>query len=150
FVSQRKPQRPLRQKEGKRSVVCWRRPLSWCSMIWAPGRGSGLTKRQLSGQRESWHCRLPKKPGPGSSCRCPRASARAPRRSYFDHLVRASEQRRGDFKTESLRGRNVYDEIKLGRLLDRDIGRFRHAQDLVDKVGGAPEQVREVLGHRTR
>src|SRR5262249_3230062 len=31
FVSQRKPQHPLRQKEGKRSVVCWRRPPSCCS-----------------------------------------------------------------------------------------------------------------------
>jgi hypothetical protein len=29
FVPQRKPQRALRQKEGKRSIVCWRRPLSW-------------------------------------------------------------------------------------------------------------------------
>src|SRR5262249_22171209 len=39
FVSQRKPQRPLRQKEGKRSVVCWRRPLSWCSMMPLSNRG---------------------------------------------------------------------------------------------------------------
>jgi len=37
FVSQRKPQRPLRQNEGKRSVLCWRRRLSWCSMIGLQG-----------------------------------------------------------------------------------------------------------------
>src|SRR5262249_43194339 len=52
LVSQRKPQRRLRQKEGKRSVVCWRRPLSWCSMIWASGRGSGLTKRRRCPARD--------------------------------------------------------------------------------------------------
>jgi hypothetical protein len=43
------------------------------------------------------------------------------------------------------------DQIELGWLLDRDIARFRPAQNLADKVSSTPEQVREVwsVGHQT-
>jgi hypothetical protein len=43
----------------------------------------------------------------------------------LDHLVRDGEQRRRNFNAESLRGRQVDDEIELGRLLDADSS-FNH------------------------
>ena len=57
----------------------------------------------------------------------------------------------GTVEAERLGGRQIDDEIELGRLLDREVGRLRPAQNLVDIVGGAPEQVREVrsIGHQT-
>ena len=51
----------------------------------------------------------------------------------FDHLVGAREQRRGNFKTESLRSSNVYDEVELGRLLDPKMGGLRPPQNLSTK-----------------
>jgi hypothetical protein len=37
----------------------------------------------------------------------------------FDHLIGAGEQRRRNGEPERLSGRQVNDEVKLGRLLDR-------------------------------
>jgi hypothetical protein len=55
-------------------------------------------------------------------------------RRSFDHLVGAGEQRRGNFKTESLRGRNVNDEIELGRLLDRPYWRQAKLRRWLDRL----------------
>ena len=78
----------------------------------------------------------------------PPSSVMNSRRSSFDHLVGAGEQRRRDVQAERLRGRKVDDEVELGRLLDRDVGGLCPAQNLVDIVGGASEQVREVWSIR--
>src|SRR5580658_7710163 len=42
-------------------------------------------------------------------------------------------------------------EVKLGRLLDWDVGRLRPVQNLVDQFGGAAKQVRVVwsIGNQT-
>src|SRR5215813_10783180 len=68
----------------------------------------------------------------------------------LDHLVGERDQLVWNLEAECLRGRAVDDEIEFGRLLDRNIARLRPAQNLVDEVGRAPEQVREVwpIGHQ--
>jgi hypothetical protein len=50
----------------------------------------------------------------------------------FYHLVGAGEQRGRHGEAEHLGGRQINDEIELGRLLDRKIGWLRPTQNLVD------------------
>src|SRR5262249_9245544 len=66
------------------------------------------------------------------------------RLSLFDHLVGAGEQRGVHVDAERLGGREINNEIELGRLLDREVGWLRPPQNLVDKVASTPEQVWEV------
>src|SRR5262249_22039981 len=77
-------------------------------------------------------------------------SNRSKTRALFDHFVGAQQESFRYFKTERLGSRQIDGKIELGRLLDRDVGRLRPAQNLVDIVGGAPVQVREVcsIGHQ--
>src|SRR4051794_39203011 len=49
----------------------------------------------------------------------------------FDHLVGAGEQRRWHREPERLSGREIYDQLELGRLLDREVGGLRATQNLV-------------------
>jgi hypothetical protein len=51
---------------------------------------------------------------------------------------------------ERLGGDQVHGEIESDRLLDRDFGGLRPAQNLVDELGRAPVEVREVrsIGHQ--
>src|SRR5215510_9355340 len=73
----------------------------------------------------------------------------SPSRRSFDHLVGAQQERFRDRQAQSLGGGKVDDEIEFSRLLDREIAWLRPAQNLVDEVSGAPEQVHEVgaIGH---
>src|SRR5262245_38959691 len=66
----------------------------------------------------------------------------------FDHLVGAREHRGRDFKAERLGRDQVHDEIELDQLLDRDVGRLRPAQNLVDKIGGTAKTIREIWSIR--
>src|SRR5215475_10526825 len=60
----------------------------------------------------------------------------------FDDFVCLSEQRRRKLEAERLGGREIYDEIKLSRLLDWDVARLGTVQNLVDIVCGAAVHVR--------
>jgi hypothetical protein len=64
--------------------------------------------------------------------------------ALFDYLIGAGDNVRRHGDVECPCRDKTDDEIEPGRLLDRDVGRFRPAQNLVDIVAGAPEQVRVV------
>src|SRR5262249_3065532 len=57
----------------------------------------------------------------------------------------------GDCQSQRLGGGEVNNEIKHCRLLDRDVGGLRPSQNVVDQLGGTPEQVRDVwsVEHQT-
>src|SRR6516164_2885770 len=69
----------------------------------------------------------------------------------LNDLVGGGQQRFRDGEAEGLGGFEVDDQFELGRLFDRDIGRLRPPQNLVDKDSGAPVPVPEVwsIGHQT-
>src|SRR5437899_12117128 len=69
----------------------------------------------------------------------------------LDHLVGPQQERLRNRQAERLCGGQIDDESELGRLLDRQVPRPRPAQNLVDKIGGTPEQIWEVwsIGHQT-
>src|SRR5262245_13008052 len=85
----------------------------------------------------------------GNSRKRPLASHPGSRALLLDHLVDAQQERLGDGQAECLGGREVDDEIELGGLLDREVARLCPAQNLVDIVASAAEQVRIVcsVGH---
>src|SRR5262245_6426795 len=78
-------------------------------------------------------------------------SGDAARGASFDHLVGAGDELRWDCDAECPGGCEIDGEIELGRLLDWQVGRLSPAQNLVDVVGGASVQVREVwsIGHES-
>ena len=85
--------------------------------------------------------------------RCCRAAKERDELAPLHSITSSARARsvRGIVETERLGGGQIDDEIEFGRLLDREVARLRPAQNLVDIVGGAPEQVREVwsIGHQT-
>jgi hypothetical protein len=69
----------------------------------------------------------------------------------FPNSSRSYDTTRRAVRADRLGGDQVDDEIEFGRLLDRDVGRFRSAQNLVDEIAGAPVEAWEVrsIGYET-
>ena len=64
--------------------------------------------------------------------------------TLFDHLIGEREKPVGYREAERHRGREIYGEIKFGRLLDWNFARRRAAQYPIDIFRGTPIQVRKV------
>jgi hypothetical protein len=60
---------------------------------------------------------------------------RSKKAPLFDHLVGAQDEPGRKFKTEHLRASEVDYQLEVGRLLDRQIGRFSSAQQLDELPG---------------
>src|SRR5258707_10890176 len=56
--------------------------------------------------------------------------------ALFDHLVGALQQRRRHFDAKRLCGLQIDHQLEPGRLFDRQVGRVRTLQYLVDESGG--------------
>src|SRR5215813_2599688 len=69
----------------------------------------------------------------------------------FDHLVGAQEERLGNLQSEHPGSGQIDNEVEFGWLFDWEVGRLCAAQNLVDILGRAPEQVGYVcsIGHQT-
>jgi hypothetical protein len=69
----------------------------------------------------------------------------------FNHFVGAQQELFWNGQTDRFRRRVVDDKVELDRLLDRDVGRLRTAQNLVDVICGSSEQVRKIgsVGEQT-
>ena len=76
--------------------------------------------------------------------RCSKDAPQKTRRNLLNHLVGGGEQCRRNREAECLRRVQIYDEIELCRLLDRNVGRLRPAQNLIDVISGAPKKIRVV------
>jgi hypothetical protein len=61
--------------------------------------------------------------------------------SLFDHLVGAQEEISTDRKSECSRCFEIDDKLEFGGLLNRQVGRLRALQNLLDVSGGSPEQI---------
>jgi hypothetical protein len=62
-------------------------------------------------------------------------------RALPDHLVGAGEDQSRDRQAEHFCRSAVEDQIELGRLFNRQVGRFRTLQDLVYVGSGTPVQI---------
>src|SRR5690349_11269429 len=80
-----------------------------------------------------------------------RTNDRSKKTPLFNQFVGAQQERLRDRETQRLRHSDVHHQLELGWLLDRDIGGLSAAQNLVDEIGGASEQVGIIrsIGHQT-
>src|SRR5262249_49798024 len=78
-------------------------------------------------------------------------AARGPSTPSFDHLVGADEYRRRNVEAKRLRGLEIDDEIELGGLHHRQIGRLRTFENPADVDAGLAIGVRKVrsIAHQT-
>src|SRR5437867_11099417 len=66
-------------------------------------------------------------------------------------LIRALQERLRDRQPDRLRGSDIYEQLELRGLLDREVAGFRGLEDLVHVGGRATLQVKPVWakGHKT-
>jgi hypothetical protein len=64
--------------------------------------------------------------------------------SSFDHLVGALQQRRRHFDAKRLCGLQIDHQFELGGLLDRQVGRVRTLENLVDENGGPTIEISNI------
>ena len=84
----------------------------------------------------------------GHAAAAPPSSVMNSRRSHsITSSARASSARR-HVEAERLGDREIDDQLEFGRLLDRQVARLRAAQNLVDIVGCAAKQVRNMRAVR--
>src|SRR5215813_15656118 len=98
--------------------------------------------------RSNGHKRMPRqnrlRPSPRSRRKICRRAMEEEGGASFDHLVGEGEQHRRNRQAERLGDLQIDDEIEFSRLLDRQIGRLRSAQNPVNITSGAPELVSKV------
>jgi hypothetical protein len=84
----------------------------------------------LFGRVRNWGDSGPAARSAGAAAFDPKPPCRDP---LFDHLVGDCDQRRWHSEAERLRGLEVDDKFEPGHLLDRNVGRLRPTQNLVDR-----------------
>src|ERR1700716_3990560 len=77
---------------------------------------------------------------PGLSERCQTRKSAA----LFDHVVGAGEQCRWHNDAKRLCGLQIDHQFELGRLLDRQVGRLRTLENLVDEDGGPTKKISNI------
>jgi hypothetical protein len=82
----------------------------------------------------------------GESDCCAEDSAALVEHALFNHLVCPQHQRVRNRQAERFRGPHVDDQLKLGRLLDREITWLRSLENLIHVAGSPAEHVDEVGG----
>ncbi len=73
---------------------------------------------------------------------------RSKTRCLFDHLIGAQQEVLGQLEAEHLRGGEIEDQVKLGRLLDRQVAGLCAVQDLIDIVGVIPLRLRSSVSQK--
>ena len=109
------------------SIGCSRAPAE-CARSPATCETKAHCSHRNKAQGKRYHRHVPEAPTPDS---CTAANDRS-----LDHFVGAGEQRRWHDDAKRLCGLQIDHQLELGRLLDRQLGRVRTLENLVDEPRG--------------